>query len=197
MSNNKVQPQLQKLWNVVSSQHTRETYAATIGVTTEIVKETAVLLWYVVLLTVVGADGLVSFGRKSVHNIRLLLSGLDNSKDMKEIAAESGKVLATASQETISSLLSQARTQLGLPEKNELELPPIPAKQAEPEPVPVSVPEPAAPPSPISSTAPVAAPESSVPPETSSVSSTDKTVEQASPSIEDDTAVDSEDKSEP
>ena len=193
MSNNKVQPQLQKLWNVVSSQHTRETYAATIGVTTEIVKETAVLLWYVVLLAVVGADGLVSFGRKSVHNVRLMLSGLDNSKDVKEIAAESGKVLATAGQETISSLLSQARTQLGLPEKTELELPPIPAKQAEPEPVPVSVPEPATSPTPTAASAPVAPPEPSLPSASSAVGST----ETAPPSTEEDTVGDSEGNSEP
>ena len=147
MPENKIQPQLQKLWNVVSKEETRQTYLDTISVTAEIVKETAILGWYFVLLVLVGSDTLVMFGRKTVHNVRQLVSGLDNSKSMNDIASDTGKALATAGQGAVSSMLSQARTQLGLPERTELELPPLQQKVAEPEPVPVSTtptPEPVA-----------------------------------------------------
>ena len=146
MPENKIQPQLQKLWNVVSKEETRKTYVETISVTAEIVKETAVLAWYFILLVLVGSDTLVIFGRKTVHNVRQLLSGLDNSKSMNDIASDTGKALATAGQGAVSSMLSQARTQLGLPERTELELPPLAQKVDEPEPVPVAAapePEPA------------------------------------------------------
>ncbi|MGK7906614.1 MAG: hypothetical protein AB4040_05205 [Synechococcus sp.] len=136
MSNNKVQPQLQKLWNVVSSQRTRDAYVETAAVTVEIAKETAVLLWYVVLLVLVGSDALITFGRKTVHNVRLMVGGLDNSKSMQDIASDTGQALVTASQNTLATAIAQARNQLGLPEKIEPELPPLPAKQPEPELVP-------------------------------------------------------------
>ena len=140
MPENKIQPQLQKLWNVVSKEETRKTYTETISVTAEIVKETAVLAWYLILLVLVGSDALVMFGRKTLHNVRQLANGLDNSKSMNDIATDTGKALATAGQGAVSSLLSQARTQLGLPERTALELPSMPQKIAEPEPVPVAAP---------------------------------------------------------
>ena len=142
MPENKIQPQLQKLWNVVSKEETRKTYTETISVTAEIVKETAVLAWYLILLVLVGSDALVMFGRKTLHNVRQLANGLDNSKSMNDIATDTGKALATAGQGAVSSLLSQARTQLGLPERTALELPSMPQKIAEPEPVPVAAPPP-------------------------------------------------------
>ncbi|MEM9567336.1 MAG: hypothetical protein AAF974_03430, partial [Cyanobacteria bacterium P01_E01_bin.34] len=146
MPENKIQPQLQKLWNVVSKEETRNTYINTIAVTAEIVKETAILSWYFILLVLVGSDSLVMFSRKTVHNVRQLVSGLDNSKSVNDIASDTGKALATAGQGAVSSLLSQARTQLGLPERSGLELPPLEEKIAEPVPVaapPAAEPEPA------------------------------------------------------
>lgn len=144
MPENKIQPQLQKLWNVVSKEETRQTYITTISVTAEIVKETAILGWYFILLVLVGSDTLVMFSRKTVHNVRQLVSGLDNSKSANDIASDTSKALVTAGQGAVSSLLSQARTQLGLPDRTELELPPIEPKVAEPVPVTTApTPEPA------------------------------------------------------
>ncbi|MGK7911929.1 MAG: hypothetical protein AB4050_10690 [Synechococcus sp.] len=162
MPENKIQPQLQKLWNVVSKEETRNTYIGAISVTAEIAKETAILGWYLILLLLVGSDSLVLFSRKTVHNVRQLVGGLDNSKSVNDIASDTGKALATAGQGAVSSLLSQARTQLGLPERTELELPPLEQKVADPEPVPVAAtpaPEPVAvAPQPTESSAPAPTP---------------------------------------
>ncbi|MEO0355565.1 MAG: hypothetical protein AAF268_12145 [Cyanobacteria bacterium P01_A01_bin.3] len=160
MPENKIQPQLQKLWNVVSKEETRKAYIDTIAVTAEIVKETAILGWYFILLVLVGSDTLVMFSRKTAHNVRQLVSGLDNSKSVNDIASDTSKALATAGQGAVSSLLSQARTQLGLPERTELELPPLEEKVAEP--VPVAAP-PAAEPAP-AAVKPQAVEESEAPP---------------------------------
>ncbi|WP_017327164.1 hypothetical protein [Synechococcus sp. PCC 7336] len=161
---NKFQPQVAKLWSLLSSSDTWTTYREALVTTAEILKETAILFWYLVLLLLVAVDWLWTQGYAAVQNVRLWLTSVKTSSDSEAepldantLAAQAGKAIASVSKTGLASAVVQARNQLGLPGKVEPEFSPPPTQTAEPEPVPVaaSAPQPApvaapAPPEPVS-----------------------------------------------
>lgn len=112
----KIQAQAAKFWQSVVSVETVSAYTKAIDVTWTIIKEAAILVWLIVCLVLVifdwGYDVATSAG-KSTRNWWDGLSKVENN----DIAAETGKQLVAASKASLSSTISQARSQLGLPDK--------------------------------------------------------------------------------
>ena len=114
----KIQAQAAKFWQSVVSAETISAYAKAIDVTWTMVKEAAILLWLILCLVLVifdwGYDVVTSAGRGA----RTWWDGM-SKVESNEIASETGKQIVAASKASLSSTISQARTQLGLPNKPE------------------------------------------------------------------------------
>ena len=154
----KFREQAAKVGQLLTSSTTYKAYRDALVVTWELLKEIAILGWYAVLLLLVLIDWILSTGRKVVFDVRNWVNEFDkDSQDAGKIASQAGKSLASASQSSLKGLVSQARNQLGLPERSEPELV-IPVKEPQAEAVPV-----AATPASVTPTAPIAAPEPTAP----------------------------------
>ena len=114
----KIQAQAAKFWQSVVSAETLNAYTKAIDVTWTMFKEAAILLWLVLCLVLVifdwGSDVATSAGRGA----RSWWDGM-SKVDNNDIAAETGKQIVAASKASLSSTISQARSQLGLPDKPE------------------------------------------------------------------------------
>ena len=112
----KIQAQAAKFWQSVVSAETIGAYTKAIDVTWTMIKEAAILLWLVLCLVLVifdwGYDVSTSAGRRA----RTWWEGL-SKVDSNDIATETGKQLVEVSKASLSSTISQARSQLGLPDK--------------------------------------------------------------------------------
>ncbi|HHP7244699.1 MAG TPA: hypothetical protein ACFE0H_08445 [Elainellaceae cyanobacterium] len=167
----KIQNQSAKVWQILTNPKTAKTYKDAIVITWNILKETAVLLWLVVCLVLVATDWFWTNSILAGRRSRLWLSSLEGV-DTSDLTSEAGKKLLSASKASVLGTISQAREQLGLPQKKEPVLA-IP-EQKEKEPASAEAPSPAptyAVPSPTptpeqtpSPTTPSAAPPPSEPP---------------------------------
>jgi hypothetical protein len=115
---NQVSTQVAKLGKILADPGTIGSYQQTIAVTLTILKETAVLAWYVLCLTLVASDWFwhnsIATGKKA----RTWLSHLQ-AEDNSEISNQVGKGVLTAGKSSVGFLISQARSQVGLPAKPE------------------------------------------------------------------------------
>lgn len=116
----KIQAQAAKFWQSVVSADTVKAYTNAIDVTWTIIKEAGLLIWLVICFVLVifdwGYDVSTSAGRKT----RAWYDGI-SKVDSNDIASETGKQLVAASKASLFSTISQARSQLGLPDKPKTE----------------------------------------------------------------------------
>lgn len=114
----KIRSQASRFWNTVASADTANAYKQAIDVTLRIIKEAAVLVWLVLCLTLVifdwGTERAIAAGRGT----RTWISTLGES-DSTQLAEGAKQKLLTASKASVTATISQARQQLGLPEKAE------------------------------------------------------------------------------
>ena len=112
----KIQAQATKFWQSVVSADTIGAYAKAIDVTWTIIKEAAILIWLIICLVLVIFDWGYDVSTKAGQNTRAWWDGMSKT-DSNDIAAETGKQLLAASKASLTSTISQARGQLGLPNK--------------------------------------------------------------------------------
>jgi hypothetical protein len=136
---NQVSTQVAKLGKILADPGTIGSYQQTIAVTITILKETAVLGWYVLCLTLVASDW---FWHSSIATGKKARTWLNNlqAEDNSEISNQVGKGVLTAGKSSVDFLISQARSQVGLPAK------PIEAAVTEAKPI---APAPTAPTTPV------------------------------------------------
>lgn len=147
----RIKEQATKFWQTVSAPETLTIYQQAAGVTWEIIKELALLIWLVVCLVLVAGDWFWNFSIQAGRSFRAWLNSFDEPS-ADRIASQAGQAIVTASKGSLNFTLSKARTELGFPEPPPKPAPaPTPAPKSAP-PKPVAN---AAPPAP-STTAPVA-----------------------------------------
>jgi hypothetical protein len=113
---NQVSTQAAKLGKIVADPSTLGSYQQTLSVTLTILKETALLAWYVLCLTLVASDWFwhnsIATGKKA----RTWLSSLQ-TENSDEIPTQVSKSMMTAGKSSVDFLIAQARSQVGLPAK--------------------------------------------------------------------------------
>ncbi|MEM9213515.1 MAG: hypothetical protein AAGD25_04125 [Cyanobacteria bacterium P01_F01_bin.150] len=112
----KIQAQAIKFWQAIVSAETAGAYAKALDVTWTILKEGAILLWLIICLVLVFFDWGYDTATGAGRSVRAWFEGLSQAEST-DIASETGKQLVAASKASLSSTISQARTQLGLPDK--------------------------------------------------------------------------------
>jgi hypothetical protein len=111
-----ISSQATKVWQLLSAQDTLATYRQTLGLTGQILKEIASLLWLVLCLGLVAFDWLWNNSSTAWKNIQSWFSNFDTNNTEK-MASEMGQAITSFGKNTLSYTLSQARDQLGLPQK--------------------------------------------------------------------------------
>ncbi len=144
--------QATKVWGLLTNPTTTTTYTQALDVTWIIIRETGNLLWLTFCLGLVGFDWFWTQSIGAGKTVRGWVNDMDKPSSDK-VTAEAGKVIASASKNSVSYVLSTARKQLGLPEKEipaPLEkpvaiapVPVLPTPVVEPKPTPVTVATPA------------------------------------------------------
>jgi hypothetical protein len=132
----KIKNQANVVSQLVFSSETSDTFRKTLLTTWKILRETGILIWLVLCLTFVGGEWFyrtsVSLGR----NARVWYNHLGekaDSSDPTEAASSIGEAVLDTVKTGTSSLLSQARQQLGM--KEPAPMPPPAPKAAKPSPV--------------------------------------------------------------
>jgi hypothetical protein len=127
---NQLSAQAAKLGKIISDPGTLGSYQQTLAVTLTILKETAVLAWFVLCLSLVAIDwfwhGAIGTGQRT----RTWLSNLQ-TVDSNEIPNQVGQGVLTAGKSGVSYVVAQAREQIGLPAKAEAAAP-MPTKSGAP-----------------------------------------------------------------
>lgn len=142
----KIKTQASKLGELVFDSDTGATYQKTVTLTWAILRETGVLLWLVICLVFVGAEG---FWKKSIalgQSTRGWYEGLkEPSEEEPKSATEMGQSALSALGTGAETLLYQAKKQLGMDAEPPAPKPPkLKAKDApSPDPAPVKPTEPA------------------------------------------------------
>ncbi|WP_204150195.1 hypothetical protein [Leptolyngbya sp. CCY15150] len=108
--------QAAKVGQTIASAETIHAYRQAIAVTWIIIKETAILLWLTLCLVLVFGDWLYTTAISAGRGARQWFNSLQKTES-DQIASETGKALLAVGQSSVSSVIAQARTQLGLPEK--------------------------------------------------------------------------------
>jgi hypothetical protein len=126
--NTPISSQATKLWQILSAPSTAETYKQALLLTWSILRETGTLIWLGLCFVLVGLDwfwtGSINLGR----NFRNWFDNLETTRT-DQIASEAGKAFLSVTQNSVAFTVSQAREQLGLPEKQPvLNSEPLPAK---------------------------------------------------------------------
>jgi hypothetical protein len=131
----KIKNQANVVSQLIFSSETSNTYRKTLLITWNILRETGILIWLVLCLTFVGGEWFyrtsVSLGR----NARVWYNNLGEkaeSSDPTETASSIGEAVLDTVKTGTSSLLSQARQQLGM--KEPAPMPPPAPKAAKPSP---------------------------------------------------------------
>jgi hypothetical protein len=140
--NDTIRPQVNKLWELLSSPKTIQTYREAIAVTWNILRETAVLAWLLLCLVLVFFDWIWNAAIAATQSTRSWFDQLEE-RSSQRVASEAGKTILTVGQRGLASTIAQARSQLGLPARTtpELTIPVSPTKQ----PIELQVPEPVTP----------------------------------------------------
>lgn len=114
-----ISAQASKLWQIVSAPSTAEIYQQALAVTVTILRETANLVWLVFCLVLVAFDWFwnnsIALGRKA----RAWVNRFD-SADNSQKASQMGQEIMVAGRSSLDYLIAQAREQLGLPMKSEM-----------------------------------------------------------------------------
>ncbi|MGB3519253.1 MAG: hypothetical protein WBA43_22575 [Elainellaceae cyanobacterium] len=134
--------QAAKVGQTIASAETIHAYRQAIAVTWIIIKETAILLWLTLCLVLVFGDWLYTAAIGAGRGARQWFNSLQKTES-DQIASETGKALLAVGQSSVSSVIAQARTQLGLPDKSPAQTEPPASSlsaQAAPSPSTPSVP---------------------------------------------------------
>lgn len=108
--------QADKVWGILTDPNTTSTYTQTLDVTWKIIRETGNLLWLTLCLGLVGVDWFWTRSIGAGRNFRSWLETMEKPSSDK-VTAEAGKAIASVSKNSVSYVVSAARKQLGLPEK--------------------------------------------------------------------------------
>jgi hypothetical protein len=115
---NQLSAQVTKLAKLISDPGTLGSYQQTLAVTLNILKETAVLAWFVLCLSLVAIDWFWHSSIATGQKARTWLSEL-KTVDSNEIPNQVSQGMLTAGKSGISYVVAQARDQIGLPAKPE------------------------------------------------------------------------------
>lgn len=136
----RIQVQASKLWELLFSDETAQTYQTTLNLTGTILKETAQLIWLIICSVFVFGAWVSDTSVKTGNNLRTWIDeqGTPSTATAADTStlADTGKNLLDSGRTWLTDLLSQAREQLGLEP-----LPPAPVKKKI-EPSPAAQPEP-------------------------------------------------------
>ncbi|MBE9177841.1 hypothetical protein IQ268_04495 [Oculatella sp. LEGE 06141] len=113
---NQISSQAAQLWRTISAQETGHTYQQTLAVTWTILKETVVLVWLVMCLAVVAVDWFWNGSIAAGQQARTWFNHFEQP-DTRLMASEAGRAVLSAGKSGVAFTLSQAREQLGLPDK--------------------------------------------------------------------------------
>ncbi|NET32649.1 MAG: hypothetical protein F6K19_11650 [Cyanothece sp. SIO1E1] len=116
---NSIQSQAAKLWQLLFESDTGATYQKALRLTWEIIKETALLIWLVLCLGLVGITGTWDLAVKSVADLQGWVKQLDEPTPQKiaaEVASGVSEKLKWVSSSGLSQAVSSAKQQLGLPD---------------------------------------------------------------------------------
>ncbi|GEM_PF-821088 len=108
--------QADKVWGILTDPNTTSTYTQTLDVTWKIIRETGSLLWLTLCLGLVGVDWFWTRSIGAGRNFRMWLETMEKPSSDK-VTAEAGKAIASVSKNGVSYVVSAARKQLGLPQK--------------------------------------------------------------------------------
>jgi hypothetical protein len=137
--NNQLSAQATKLGKLISDPGTLGSYQQTLAVTLNILKETVLLAWYVLCLSLVAIDWFWHRSIATGQQARTWLSDLQ-TVDSNELPNQVSQGMLTAGKSGISYVVAQARDQIGLPAKPEeskpAEVTPAPAVIPDSEPLP-------------------------------------------------------------
>ncbi len=110
--------QASQFWQVLSGPETRRAYGSAVAKTGAIVREGGLLIWLLVCLVLVAFDSGVAAAIAAGRASRSLVSRLSHTQP-DAIAVNTKQSLLSAGQTGLATTLSQARQQLGLPQKPE------------------------------------------------------------------------------
>lgn len=108
--------QADKVWGLLTDPNTTSTYTQTLDVTWKIIRETGSLLWLTLCLGLVGVDWFWTRSIGAGRSFRGWLETMEKPSSDK-VTAEAGKAIVSVSKNGVSYVVSTARKQLGLPEK--------------------------------------------------------------------------------
>ena len=106
----RIQAQATKLWQIIKAPETFSTYKSAVTVTWDILRELFLLLWLSLMWVAVLADGSISLGR----SVRTWLDQQIQANGDRS-ATDVGQALLSTGSKTLSSVVSQAKQQLGIP----------------------------------------------------------------------------------
>lgn len=111
--------QAAKLWNLLSAQETAKTYKQTFYTTQTLIRETAVFIWLLLCLVLVGLDWLISAVTVTSQLIQRWVSNL-KYLDSEQRKLEIGNTLITVTTTVVSFTVARAKEQLSLYSNREL-----------------------------------------------------------------------------
>lgn len=120
----RIQSQATRLWQLIFASETAATYQKALGLTWDILRESAQLIWLVLCLVLVLGAWLYDTAVQTGRDLRNWYDQLGQTADAEDgsVVNSTGKALLEAGQTSAGFLLSQAREQLGI------EPPPKPVK---------------------------------------------------------------------
>jgi hypothetical protein len=110
---NRISTQAAKLWQLITSPDTANSYKTALLLTWDILKETALLIWLVICLVLVAFEWIWKTAFSSGQSFRSWVNSLEGTGD--RAASEASRALLTASKNSLQSTLTQAKIQLGIP----------------------------------------------------------------------------------
>ncbi|OLP17288.1 hypothetical protein BST81_15840 [Leptolyngbya sp. 'hensonii'] len=110
---NRIQPQIAKVWQSLTDPSVLDTYRQTVAVTWKLLKELVLLVWLLLCLVLVLGDW---FWANSILAGRNFRDWLNSRKevDSQELASNAGKALLNAGVSSVFSIMATARNQVGL-----------------------------------------------------------------------------------
>jgi hypothetical protein len=158
----RIQSQAARLWQLIFASETAATYQKALGLTWDILRESAQLIWLVLCLVLVLGAWLYDTAVQTGRDLRSWYDQLGQTAEAEDgsVVNSTGKALLEAGQTSAGFLLSQAREQLGIapPPKPAKAIAAQKPKAASPEPTP-AVPATTAPATPAAKAAESEAPE--------------------------------------
>jgi hypothetical protein len=143
---NRISTQAAKLWQLLTSSETANSYKTAVLLTWDILKETALLVWLVICLVLVAFEWIWKTAFNSGQNFRIWVNSLEGTGD--RAASEASRALLTAGKNSLQSTITQAKVQLGIPVEVTPELEPVAAPKSPPAATPSAVASPSVAPKP-------------------------------------------------